>query len=412
MLNYKDPAKGFRLFGLTWLATIFIFVIFIILLSSNQIDFSAPDKFSSFLLTIFLLDILVGIIAFPFIILNGFRCLRSKPKVKLLGKPSNRVKPTFLLVACIVLLGGYLFAKIVFKSTTNSLNRATPGAQTTLCNRADYYKMPPEFSRALSLIQQRFSENTFSESTSEHNQTFQTKAGLWYNCLNIQYDDLSKYGGAEGVFLFDENSSIDNLKIFVDSSYKSTDDIFTAILLSHEIRHAVQFMELNMGLRNQSCVDKEVEAFSSQMQFLVALNDEEEESLRVRLNANPNKNSAYSSLGNLWLINTDTNLYCGKNQDCINKKTYESLRNMVIENPYYQEECKGDIGSPPPFVPAPPEGNPVVNCVIQSPCNQNMQVRKNVCNNLVCCQIENTFWVATSEKCKQAHDIFNSVYGQ
>lgn len=99
--NPKEYAHDFRLFGFIWLATILIFLLIVGLLASEKVNFSSSDKFSSFLLTIFLMDILIGIVAFPFTILSGFRYLHTKPKEKLSYKVNHWFKPV-LLTALII----------------------------------------------------------------------------------------------------------------------------------------------------------------------------------------------------------------------------------------------------------------------------------------------------------------------
>lgn len=198
---------------------------------------------------------------------------------------------------------------------------------TKSCIREKPYEKPPEFDRAISLFEQRYSDK------------FGKADPSIFNCLDIQYADLNN---AEGLFTFDPNkSSLDKLSIYVDNSYKIKDDLLTAFLLSHEINHASNYLtQLNEGI-TYPCYDQEIAAFQTQFAFLGTINQEEQDSLVGRM-----VTTDYSNNNPLLLIKEFTDFsgrakaICGSGpSDCFNKSINDQITNMVKNNPYYQKEC-------------------------------------------------------------------------
>lgn len=207
-----------------------------------------------------------------------------------------------------------------------------------LCKRTDPYDMPEEFKRSLSLLKQRNEVDSTNKTAQQ--KEFESRTGEYLNCLKIEYDDLSKYGGAEGVFLFDDTSKPDELKIYVDTSYKSYDDLLTAILLSHEVFHVNQYLKNLLGIESLSCVDEEVYAFQFQYYFIkYGLNEEEKSSLVSRIEANPDKNNAYKIITDLARMNEEAYNSCNGEGGCTVDRFEQSLRDMIMRDPDYQKQC-------------------------------------------------------------------------
>lgn len=227
-------------------------------------------------------------------------------------------------------------------NSTNNVTRKADTSSTRLCNRNQPYDNPPEFERALSLLSQRQQESGFYPNG-------------WtdlYKCIRVQYQDLAD-SGAEGVFLFDKNSSKDNLQIYVDNSYKVNDDLLTASLLSHEATHARQLYDLITKEREISCFEAEREAFKQQMIFLfLILNEEERKSIQSRISFQPKENLAYGNIVILWEINNKAGFNALKKYPYNPKENSEyakaywvmadiDLDSLVKNNPFYQKECAG-----------------------------------------------------------------------
>lgn len=196
------------------------------------------------------------------------------------------------------------------------------------CLRDISYKNTPEFNRALSLIKQRLTE--------KYGATYQTDI---YNCLDIEYADL---GSAEGIFTFDPNkSSLEDLKIYVDNSYKIKDDLLTAFLLAHEAIHAVVYVRTLGGYPEMSCVDNEMQAMFIQAKFIGSLHDEEMNSLGTRiLYANDPNNTPLQLIKLIADFSGRATVFCrGGSADCYGNKMNEQMKNLILSNPYYQKQC-------------------------------------------------------------------------
>ena len=120
------------------------------------------------------------------------------------------------------------------------------------------------------------------------------------------------------------------------------DDLLTALLLSHEIAHASQFIEsLNGG--NLSCVDKEIQAFYLQFAFIGALNEGEVDSLIARILANSkhpqiqqvNLLLSFSGIaGRSCMVNGQLDAECYQNT-----VKYLIQGKLIYGNPGYQKQC-------------------------------------------------------------------------
>lgn len=247
--------------------------------------------------------------------------------MKLKNQTRSRVKDILLtLVFCVLVVIGL----IVTLKVVNILISPTPANQETFvektgCFRTTPYPIPPEFSRAISIIKQRTDDPAFLEG--------------YENCLNIQYADLKEKGqGAEGVFIFDSSvSSQNDLRLYVDSSYKGYDDYSTAILLVHEITHASQFYHSN----TKSCVDKEVQAYYNEIVLYTKLNAEERESISARMyNQTKEPSDPIQGISNLLDLLLSTGSRCNNNVQCMLGQFKVELQKMVTESPFYQKQCK------------------------------------------------------------------------
>jgi hypothetical protein len=192
---------------------------------------------------------------------------------------------------------------------------------TLYCSRQEPYTVPPEFERGFSLIIQRLGQSP-DPIANKNTKRFD---GI-KNCLDIQYansdDEMS---GAEGLFMFSPDSSPERLQIFVSPRYQAKDDLLTAILLSHEVSHALIFAMGNNNLI--SCYKNESIAFREQARFMSTLNLEEVASITYRYN-NRSSEEAVSVI----------NLIVDMKNSYGNTPEEKSL-NYVMNNPFYQEQC-------------------------------------------------------------------------
>ncbi len=237
-------------------------------------------------------------------------------------------KLPYIIICILLILLGYNFIKGQAPSTNNQ----TPKQDIGLCTRTTPYNNPPELLRALSLAEGKDIGAPNSP---------QAPKGHFANCFHLIYKPHSEMNGAEGYFAFDNTSDANDIRIYVDDTYKNYDDILTGSLLVHELRHATFFLKALEGTPAPSCLENEVAAFNSQVIFLANLNQEEWKSITLRVSQNPNLNSAYQIIDYLLQLNVSADQACPNDPDqsCWNNYVRSNLRSWVSSNPYYQKEC-------------------------------------------------------------------------
>jgi len=226
------------------------------------------------------------------------------------------------------LIGGIL-KQVSTNQTANTPEVETPKDEGTLCTNTIPYDNPPELTRALSLVSERW--NTAPNAP--------TVRGSYKNCIHLIYKPHSEMGDAEGYFLFDKDSSPNDIRIYIDDTYKNYDDILTASLLKHELTHATILILALEGTPPPTCIENEVSAFYSQIIFLNNLNEEEWKSITYRLAQNPHLNTTYELTNYLVSLDTAAANQCGNDGDCFKTYVKNDLRGWISSNPYYQKQC-------------------------------------------------------------------------
>lgn len=239
------------------------------------------------------------------------------------------MKVFYIIVALLLL--GLAYGLGRNQTQTNSIPNGKP-TEKGLCTRTSPYDAPSEIKRALSLLSERWDAEPNAP----------TPKGGMSNCLHIIYKDHSEMDNAEGYFLFDKSSNPNDIRIFIDNTYKNYDDILTASLLKHEVIHAtIYYLVLEGSMQPLTCVENEVDAFSEQIIFLTNLNPEEWKSITYRVASNPHLNSAYELTDFLLRLNKKGDEQCvnASDSNCWRNYVKASLTNWVKTNPYYQEQC-------------------------------------------------------------------------
>lgn len=219
---------------------------------------------------------------------------------------------------------------------------------STKCTRTEPYPMAEEFKRALSLRNQRFVESGHFYHPTEVEK-------LISNCYNIQYGDLRLIGGADGLFAFDENSTVNDLRITIDNTFRFNDDALLAVLLHHEITHVIRYYGVKNGVAEPlSCIDDETKAFWEQYNFIKLLNAGEKDAIFSRANnylhgksGNQYSDSIFSTIATIFkkekvyqsYINTTCNKLQTKEEqeDCIVKHQEAVIKQILKDNNY----CSG-----------------------------------------------------------------------
>lgn len=217
----------------------------------------------------------------------------------------------------------------VYKKWVYVNNRWYITTESPTCIRDARHDKPPEFDRALSLIAQRL-QQVFGE---------KGKIEVYLNCVDIEY---SNFMSEEGVFFFDRNiSSPERLVIHVNSSYKVVDDLTTAILLTHELTHAGQYLDYLYDNKPQDCIDQEVEAFLWQFFFVRALNNEELMTIVTRALLLPGFNNQIQIIyKDLLPIHTRAGNICSSlDSQCYVDELKNGIKTWVESNPHYRKQC-------------------------------------------------------------------------
>lgn len=256
--------------------------------------------------------------------------------------PDRRIDPdgfAMVIIAAIFVILGILISVggVISHLENHPTPTPTPTPNITGCTRTSPYHMPSEFMRAISLINERF--NQYLDQTSSGKAAVNSSSfhlGDFYNCLDIKYGQLGS--NAEGYFVFDPNSSPNDLRIYVDSKYSGYDDLLTAILLSHELSHVLQLEDYWIYGTKISCVDQEVQAFTVEYEFVSALNSEEKRSLASRIAGFDNYNE-YGIVEQFSMVYVNAMNLCGSDTTCYWNDVNREITQMVVSNPYYQQEC-------------------------------------------------------------------------
>lgn len=215
------------------------------------------------------------------------------------------------------------------------------------CNRSSPYALPKEFSRSLDLIAQRMNIDT-----EKSNGTILQSAFNYRNCLNIQYSD-SNSDTVEAYFEYPLQNNLDNmqnLKIMVNPSYKSFDDLTLATLLIHEITHAGEYINEVGSKTKLGCYEMEAKAFVTQHSFLLSLNEEEQRSIFARLRDNIDKNPTFKTIlltsqranestKACTALQKENNLTDQQKYKCSWEGLESKLLQDIKEDSYYQKQC-------------------------------------------------------------------------
>lgn len=196
----------------------------------------------------------------------------------------------------------------------------SPLDNNVYCERTEEYIYPEEFKRAVSLVIQRTGNSKLKESTEIAADYKKIR-----NCLDIQYlSGAENLEGAEGIFVFNKDSTQERLQIFVSTKYQEKDDLLTALLLAHEIHHAYLFATGQD--KRISCYENEAEAFAMELGlYHFDFNQEEKTSI----------NSRYSTTEE---VKNFLDLYQAvtRNQQ---EYIFDSVLPIIQEDPSYRKQC-------------------------------------------------------------------------
>jgi len=244
-----------------------------------------------------------------------------------------------LIKSVFIILGIFFFISFIAGLFKNNQSDNNKPFGNEFCRRVEPYSYSNQLKRSISLVIERYEKSNWDWVKEEGSQYKKIS-----NCIDIEYSDLSSIG-AEGVFQFDENESTpENLIILVDQNYTNLDDLSSALLLSHELTHAWQFVREYYGGSKIDCVQKETEAYSRQALFAQMLNKEESSSIISRIemrNSNSGQINFYEQLVE-WMY--QASISCKNNdvfdQKCLLYELTKNIKTWVISQPIYQKQCE------------------------------------------------------------------------
>ena len=243
------------------------------------------------------------------------------------------LKKSWLAISAliVIILIGYVY---FFRTENNNLTE-NEEQKIISCTRTTRLDNKPDYDRVLSLIEQRLSEPRVAE--------FKYFSPKLVNCIGIIEENISDKA-VEGYFSFDDKNIRDNYyPITVDNSYTSADYITTALLLSHEITHVQQYIDVLNGKNNLSCVDSEINAFLSELDLYANLNTEENSSAYYRIQNDESLHPQLQMLDTMMTINRDAHFVSKKceflDNECTKTNLANELRKMITNDEYYKKEC-------------------------------------------------------------------------
>jgi hypothetical protein len=251
-----------------------------------------------------------------------------------------------LIIASGLYFGFYIFAKseimnVIPKNAIEKKNELRETPTDINCSRTSRLDNEPQHDRALSLIQQRIDENNkwWDKYGEKIDGRFKHFPPELVNCIKISKESVSKLSRIEGYFIFnDKDIKKDYFPITVSADYDFADDIVTALLLSHEMTHVQQYIDIKNGKSALPCIDSEIDAFITQLDFYVILNNEENNSVYHRIQNNENFHSQLQILDAMMTVNRDSscNVF---DKNCLDTNLTNKLREMLTGDSHYIKQC-------------------------------------------------------------------------
>lgn len=254
--------------------------------------------------------------------------------------------------AVLIIVSALIFIFLLLASTEESSTEATEQAPDWVfengiwkCNRTTPKETDPDFRRALQLLYDR--ANDGKKSPDNRNVAM---------CVDIVASD-STVGQASAVFLTDENTTRDNLTIYVAPEYKEQNVLVTAMLLKHEITHVYQALIESETKQGMDCIDSEIQAFMAERVFFYDFLNAEERTLLLNKAINlkngrfrPESDRVAETYQNIYMVaNKFTNAMkkCSNYDksapefwNCTDNDMMYAIRQDLVQDPYYINQCK------------------------------------------------------------------------
>jgi hypothetical protein len=259
-------------------------------------------------------------------------------------KPANLISN--VLIILLLTSAAYYYLHSSFTTgTETAITRDGEQAIVSSCSRTTRLENAPQYDRALSLVHQRIDERNKwcdEDCKDEYERLrFQRFPANLTNCIKVTEEDL--YPKAEGYFTFhSEEIRPDYYPIAVDRGYYFTDDVLIAILLAHELAHVQQYIDEVSGKDQLSCIDKEVEAFVTQLEFYTLLNTGENNSIVRRMQEDSEDlHPQLAMLKAMTTINRQSpcDILDKEYGECRDANLRRHLKEIISEDSHYRRQC-------------------------------------------------------------------------
>lgn len=207
-----------------------------------------------------------------------------------------------------------------------------------ICTRNESYIQNTKFEKVLNFVYNRID----ADSSSFDNQYVKLTRN-YKNCLNIKYLDYTESKEKLGLFILNKDSNLSNLQIYINPAYKDKSDIFTALILTHELTHVGQYIESVTTSKKKQCFDQEVDAFKNMLAIFAAYSIEDKASIINDIAFSVIPDETASTLKKILGYSTEAWNLC-KLMKTYNKKCFNTLytnwiRDTVKESTKYQRQC-------------------------------------------------------------------------
>lgn len=204
------------------------------------------------------------------------------------------------------------------------------------CTRNVRLENEPRFDRALSLVYEKV-----GKLQTDLGNTSLLFSPQLVNCISVKKSNLPDTIGVEGFFVFNDKDIKPNyFPISIDKKYDNADDLVNALLLTHEITHVNQYINQLNNKDTLSCIDKEVNAFYSQLLFTTELNQEESKSLDLRIENDQNLHPQLQMIESMRSLRDPYIFSKCDDSDCVSRDMKNKINELILQNDYYKKQCK------------------------------------------------------------------------
>lgn len=248
---------------------------------------------------------------------------------------------TVVVLLVVVALGIYFFVnsyqiKIEKKQKTLLINNVVTVKESG-CTRTTRLENKPRYDRALSLIKERIDDHNKKDNSEE----WKFFPAELTNCIVTTEKSLDRE--TQGYYVFNSEETKPNyFPISINSDYRYSDDINTALLLVHEMTHVQQYIDSLNNKPEITCIDGEVSAFIAMYNFHQMLTSEEWMSIRFRTEQDdyPNLAAPLKMIKSINLLEDESGCNIPYNKICVDEFVKNELKKIISKDDDYKKLCE------------------------------------------------------------------------